>query len=99
MANDKAYLNGIGTQFGNGQNTKLGGRKKLLSTIIKEHGYSKDDIKTAFIEVCFYTLNELKQVASDSKKPVIISIIASTFLTAYNTNDYKKIKSIIDYIL
>ena len=99
MANYEAYKNGINTRFGNGQNTNLGGRKKKLSTIIKNKGYSKDDIKTALIEVCFYTLSELKEVVSDSKQPIIIIIISNAFLTAYNTSDYSKIKQVITDIL
>ena len=37
-----------------------GGRKKKIYTILKEKGYSKDDINTCFGELMFYWYSSVK---------------------------------------
>jgi len=75
------------------------GRKKKIYTILKEKGYSADDIKTAFGEMAFYTVAELKEVHSDIDKPVITRIVANQFSNALEKNDWSKIKEILEYTI
>ena len=75
------------------------GRKKKIYTVIKEMGYSADDIKTAFGELAFYTLDELKKVYEDESKPIITRIIANQFFTALKKSDWNKIKEILEHVI
>lgn len=75
------------------------GRKKKIYTVIKEMGYSADDVKTAFGELAFYTLGELKAVYSDESKPIITRIIANQFFTALKKSDWNKIKEILEHVI
>lgn len=81
------------------ENINKAGRKKKIYTILKEKGYGSDDIKTAFGELAFYTLNELKNVYADDKKPVIVRIVANQFYQALKKSDWVKIKEILEYVI
>ena len=92
--------------FGNKRNTQgfdkhpenIGkGRKKKIYTILKEKGFSADDIKTAFGELAFYTKTELKEVKDDESKPIITRIVANQYTIALDKNDWYKIKEIMEY--
>lgn len=87
------------TQFGKGQPTNLGGRKKKIYTVLKEKGFSKDDVVTAFTEMLFYSIDELKTVAQDKSKPIIMGIVATALKEAYLQGDYKKGKDIIEQVI
>ena len=75
------------------------GRKKKIYTILKEKGYSADDIKTAFGELAFYTLKELKEVSVDESKPIITRIIAKQFNLAYTNGDWNKVREILEHVI
>lgn len=87
-----------GVRFGEGQ--KQGkGRPKKIYKVIKEMGYNADDIKTAFGELAFYTLPELKKVHDDESKPIITRIIANQFFQALKKSDWNKIKEILEHVI
>ena len=92
-------LKGKGVKFGSGQPTNLGGRKKKIYTILKDKGFSKDDVITAFTEMLFYSIDELKEVAQDKTKPIIMGIVATALRDAYIEGDYKKGKDIIEQVI
>ncbi len=75
------------------------GRKKKIYTILKEKGYSKDDIAACFSELGFYTLSETQELCMDETKPIIMQIIAKCFIKAYEDGDWSKCKDIIDQTL
>ena len=75
------------------------GRKKKIYTILKEKGYNADDIKTAFGELAFYTLPELKEVYNDESKPVITRIIANQFYIALKKGEWNRIKEILEHVI
>lgn len=96
------------SDFGNKRNTNgfdknpenIGkGRKKKIYTILKEKGFSADDIKTAMGEMAFYTLPELKSVYDDEDKPVIARIVANQFYQALKKSDWNKIKEILEHVI
>ena len=75
------------------------GRKKNIYTIVRDVGYSKDDITTAFRELVWYTLPQLKKLHSDEKKPAIIRIISNQIYLALKKGDMNKIKEILEYTI
>lgn len=75
------------------------GRKKKIYTILKEKGYSADDIKTGFEELAFYDTEELLRLTKDEKKPVIVRIVAHQYLLALKKGDWTKIREILDHVI
>ena len=75
------------------------GRKKKIYTILKEKGFSADDIRTAFGEMAFYTLDELKEVHKDETKPVITRIVANQFYLSLKDGDWTKVKEILLHVM
>ena len=75
------------------------GRPKKIYTILKEHGYSADDVRIAFGEMAWYTLADLKEVHSDENKPVITRIVANQFYLALQKGDWSKVKEILEHVI
>ena len=92
-------LKGKGVKFGSGQPTNLGGRKKKIYTILKDKGYSKDDIRTVFEEMLFYTVDELKEIIKKSNTPAIVLITAMSVKNAIVKGDYRMAKEIIEQVI
>lgn len=88
-----------GNTFSSENQPKNKGRKKKIYTVIKETGYSSDDIKTAFGELAFYSLSELKKIHDDESKPIITRIIANQFFMALKKSDWNKIKEILEHVI
>ncbi|MEM8525909.1 MAG: hypothetical protein AAGG68_14820 [Bacteroidota bacterium] len=93
------HLEGKRVKFGDGQDPTKGGRKKKIYTILKEKGYSKDDITTAFGEIGWYNLEELHTTSNDETKPIIARIIANQFISAFENSDWYKIKDILEHTI
>jgi hypothetical protein len=75
------------------------GRKKKIYTVLKEKGYSADDIRTAFGEIAYYDEQELEEVIGDTSKPIITRIVANQFKTAFYKGDWNKIKEILEHTI
>lgn len=73
------------------------GRPRKIYTIVKEMGYSKDDLKTVFGELVWYSLNELKSVENDDDKPIILRIVAGQLHEAKKKKDWGKIREILEH--
>ena len=87
------------TQFSRSNQPEKNGRKKNIYTILAEKGYSQADIKTAFSEMAWYTLEELGAVHADESKPVIMRLVANQFYKALKLSDWGKIKDILEHVL
>lgn len=88
-----------GNTFSSTNQPQNRGRKKKIYTILKEKGYGKDDIVTAFGELAFYTLTELDEISTDDNKPIITRIVARSFKEAYKKSDWNKIKEILEHVI
>jgi len=75
------------------------GRKKKIYTILKESGYTADDIKTIFGEIPFYTLRDAQEAVKDESYPLILRTIAHLMINAFKNGDYNKIKEIVEHFI
>ena len=91
--------NKLGKQFGKGQDATKGGRKKKIYNVLKEQGYSKEDITTAFGELAWYNERELGLLIADVEKPLIVKIVAKCFIEALNDGSFTRIKEIIEHTI
>jgi hypothetical protein len=96
--NGNPNIGKLGVKFGSGQSRSGSGRKKNIYTVLSEMNYSKDDITAIFLEVPFYNYDEILVAANDTTKPIIINIIAKSLLNAYELNDYRIVKEIIEQV-
>ena len=71
------------------------GRPKKIYTVIKQSGFSKDDIRTAMQEAGWQTAKELEDIIDDETKPAILKIIARAFLKGAERGDYRYISEIM----
>ena len=97
MANKN--IKNIGVKFGQGQPTNRGGRPKKIYTILKKKGYSADDIRTAYGEMAFYTIDELKEIVHDKTKPAIMKVVAMSYKNAIEKGEWRYIKEIMEHTI
>ena len=97
--NGNPNIGKLGVKFGSGQSRSGSGRKKNIYTVLSEMNYSKDDITAIFLEVPFYNYKQIVVAANDTTKPIIINIIAKSLLNAYELNDYRIVKEIIEQLI
>lgn len=88
-----------GNTFSSTNQPENRGRKKKIYTVIKEMGYSADDIKTAFGELAFYSVDEINKMILDESKPIITRIVAKQFSIALIAGDWSKIKEILEHVI
>ena len=101
MGKEERFGDKINTQGfdKNPENINKEGRKKKIYTILKDKGFSADDIKTAFGEISWYDEEELIDVRNDKDKPIIIRIIANQLAKALTKSDWNKIREIIEHLI
>jgi len=81
--------------FKKGEVANPNGRPKKIYTVIKQSGFSKDDIRTAMQEAGWQTAKELEDIIDDETKPAILKIIARAFLKGAERGDYRYISEIM----
>ena len=87
------------TQFSSTNQPSNNGRKPKIYTVLKEKGYSKEDITTAFGEIAWYTEDELNEVYDDKDLPIITRIVAAQYTKALQKFDWSKIKEIMEHVI
>ena len=80
----------------NPNNINRTGRPKKIFNILKESGYNKTDIRTACLEIAFYTIDEIIKLLNNKNTPTLIRIIANQYLQAIKKGDWNKIKDILE---
>lgn len=88
-----------GKQFSSEYQPKKNGRPLKIYTILRQTGYGSQDVKEAFQELGFYDETDLKKVANDKSKPVIVRIVAKQFIKAMSEQDYVKIREIMEHVI
>lgn len=83
----------------NPQNRYKGGAKKKIFTILKDKGFSKDDISEAFRNLAFYNEKEMIRIRDGVRQPMVTRIIAGQFLQALDKKDYTKIKDLVEQVI
>jgi len=77
----------------------VNGRPKKIFNLIKESGYSKEDIRDAFDEIGWQTMDDLNEVMLDPNKPVILKVIAKAFLRGADKGDFRYVSEILTHVL
>lgn len=75
------------------------GRPKRIYTVLKESGYSKEDIRDAFEEIGWQTIDDLEDIINDATKPVILKVIAKAFIKGAEKGDFRYVSEIIQHIV
>lgn len=99
MANEASLTKGADGFGKNPQNINKAGRPKKIYTILKELGYSKDDMRSGMGELAWYTIEDLRKEANDPDKPAIVQIVANQLVLAREKGDWSKVKDILEIVL
>lgn len=82
-----------------GQSGNPAGRPKRIYTVLKESGYSKEDIRDAFEEIGWQTIEDLQEVLDDDSKPVILKVIARAFMKGAEKGDFRYVSEILMHVI
>ena len=104
--------NTAGVRFGSGQDPTLGGRKKKIYTVLKEKGFSKDDIRAAYLELLHYDVTELEELINRNKGksasqiqedgsavPALYVIVARSLIKAKAKGDLRHVDRMIEQVI
>ena len=67
--------------------------------MIKDKGYSKDDIKIVLEEIFWYTEEEARAVLKQDEAPIIAKITANAMLKAMKSGNMDRITKAFEYVL
>lgn len=87
------------TRFSSDNQPAKVGRRKSIYTVLKDKGYSKDDIRTVFEEIFWYTEQEANDIVKDPDVPIIAKITAKTMLQALKYGQMDRIATMLEYVL
>lgn len=85
------------TRFQKGQSGNPNGRPRKILTIIKEMGFGKQDIITAFGELMWYTDSDLENLYKAKDTPAMIKIVAKNLYEAIRKGDMYRLRELMDY--
>lgn len=75
------------------------GRPKRIYTILKESGYTKEDIRDAFEEIGWQNISDLKEILDDNSKPAILKVIAKAFIKGAEKGDFRYVSEILQHVM
>lgn len=75
------------------------GRPKKIYTILKESGYTRDDIKEAFAEIGWQTADDIEAIIEDETKPMIVRLIAKAFKRGTEKGDFRYVSEILQHTI
>lgn len=85
--------------FKPGETGNPNGRPKRIYTVLKESGYSKEDIGDAFKEIGWQTIEDLQAIVEDETKPVILKVIARAFIKGAEKGDFRYVSEILQHVI
>lgn len=75
------------------------GRPKKIFTILKASGFTKDDIRAAFEETGWQTIEGLNNILDNDNSPAIMKVIARAFLRGAEKGDFRYVSEIIQHVI
>lgn len=82
-----------------GQTLNPNGRPKKIYTVLKESGYTRDDIKEAFAEIGWQTADDIEAIIEDETKPMIVRLIAKAFKRGTEKGDFRYVSEILQHTI
>ena len=86
-------------RFKPGESGNLKGKPKKIYTILKESGYSKDDMRNAFNEISWADPAEIQRIIDSETHPAIVKVVAKAFQKAMDKGDYRYCSEIIQQVI
>jgi hypothetical protein len=86
-------------QWKKGQSGNPSGRPRKIFNVLKEKGYTTDDIKSVFREVMWYDEKEMRDLALDKTKPMIMRITANQVGLALSKGDMRRLTEILEQVI
>jgi len=83
----------------NPQNINKKGRPKNIYNILRQSGYSSDDIKTVFQEFAWMTISQLNEIYKDPNQPTIMRTAANQYYLAFSKGNWDKIEKLMLHVL
>ena len=96
MANDQ---NIEPYQYKPGQSGNPLGRPKRIYTILRESGYSPEDIRDAFLEIAWQTEPEIEVLVEKEDTPMILKVVGKAFLKALDKGDMRYVTQILEQVM
>jgi len=82
-----------------GETLNPNGRPKRIYTVLKQSGFSKDDVRDAFEEIGWQSIDELKEIENDPTKPAILKVIAKAFIRGAEKGDFRYVSEILQHVV
>lgn len=90
---------GKSTRFSSENQPEKNGRKKKVTTVLKDYGHSSSEIRDWFRVISQMPLAEVRKLAKDEQQPVIVTTIAETFIKAKKYGSYQRVKEIAEQVI
>lgn len=75
------------------------GRPKRIYSILKQSGYSKDDIVDAFNEIGWQTQQDAHDILEKDDAPLILKVIAKAFIKGAEKGDFRYVSEILQHVI
>jgi hypothetical protein len=75
------------------------GRPKKIYSILKQSGFSKDDMHEAMQEIGWQRIDQLHEILEDPTKPVILKVIARAFIKGAERGDFRYVSEILAHVI
>ena len=82
-----------------GETLNPNGRPKKIYTVLKESGYTKDDIRDAFAEIGWQNEADIDEILNDESKPMILRLIAKAFKRGTDKGDFRYVSEILQHVV
>lgn len=87
------------SMFKPGESGNPAGRPKKIFTVLKESGYTRDDIREAFTEIGWQTMDDLQEIFKNDKSPAIMRLIAHAFKRGVEKGDFRYVSEILQHVI